>query len=579
MRASMRLSISFAVVTTCGALLVGIASADEPSSTSDVGAQRESLGRKAPKTKLPQEAIDAAVQRRFDDALPAYRKRVEDDPDDTDARLDLAGILHQADRQEDALKETREAIRRNPNNAEGHRVLAFQLVKSDQKDAAVAEIREACRLAPQNNEYLHDLAVVLLMAGHGKEGEAELIRCIDRDPNYIKAYTDLTSVYTQQGRLPKAIETASASLAVKETREGRMTRAIACMRNGEMSRAVDDCTNVLQQSPKDHMAYSIRAFANMRLGNFDDALNDAQRTLETGKEYADIAYTVLGGVNLTRGNLGLAEEHLTQAVELGDRPLPHILRALTRFCGDRFDKAAILDDLNCIEAEVSPERLNYRLDGYGWQAYKLRAVTLFRALEPERALGDLTQAIKLNAKDADCYALRGLVYDRTGEWEKSVEDLERALELQPAHDLATYHLIYTLESCPSTKIRDGQRALKLAQAACARTEWRHPEFISQLAAAHSEIGEFENAVLFQEQAIGLLSGSVVSSSSEIKIWWNSRIVFTLSLKKDSAAESLELFKQNKAFHLHPRVIAGSVARTSVEIAKVPGSVDSVPVAK
>lgn len=576
----MRLSISFAVVTTCAALSVGIASADEPSSTSDVGAQSGSVGREAPKTKLRQEAIDAAVQGRFDDALPAYRKRVEDDPDDTDARLDLACILHQADRQADALKEIREAIRRNPNNAEGHRVLAFQLVQSDKKDDAVAEIREACRLAPQNIEYLHDLAVVLLMAGHGKEGESELIRCIERDPNYIKAYTDLTSAYTQQGDFAKAIETASASLVVKETREGRMTRAIACMRNGEMSRAVDDCTIVLEKSPNDDMAYSVRAFANMRLGNYDEAVSDAQHTLESGNEYADMAYMVLGTVDLVRGKSDLAEKNLTRAISLeSERPEAHILRAFGRYNADRCNIDEVLNDLNCVVIDADPKYVNYALDGYGWQVYKFRALVWLRKSEREKVLRDLSQSIALNPKDADCFSLRSLMNAEAGEWKKSIEDSEHALELQPYHQLAASFLIGQLVTCPDAKMRDGQRALKLAQAACARTEWKRPEFVAQVAAAYSEVGEFENATLLQEQALGLVDDSDQGLRQDMKVWWSCTIPFFVRLNKNGAAESLRLYEQKKPFHLHPHVIAANSAQKSVETANATESVDGVPVAR
>jgi hypothetical protein len=52
--------------------------------------------------------------------------------------------------------------------------------------------------------------------------------------------------------------------------------------------------------------------------------------------------------------------------------------------------------------------------------------------------------------------------------------------------------------------RDGKRAVEMATRACALTDWKDHEAIGTLAAAYSQIGDFNNAVKWQQEAVNLL---------------------------------------------------------------------------
>jgi WD40 repeat protein/tRNA A-37 threonylcarbamoyl transferase component Bud32 len=59
--------------------------------------------------------------------------------------------------------------------------------------------------------------------------------------------------------------------------------------------------------------------------------------------------------------------------------------------------------------------------------------------------------------------------------------------------------------CPAAEVRDGAEAVKNATRACELTGWKEAMYVDTLAAAYSEVGEFDSAVKWQKEAIRLLT--------------------------------------------------------------------------
>jgi serine/threonine-protein kinase len=67
-------------------------------------------------------------------------------------------------------------------------------------------------------------------------------------------------------------------------------------------------------------------------------------------------------------------------------------------------------------------------------------------------------------------------------------------------------LAYALATSPRDELRDGPRAVRLAEAVVADSEGRHPDYIDTLAAACAETGAFDRAIAEQRRAIAMLEG-------------------------------------------------------------------------
>lgn len=91
---------------------------------------------------------------------------------------------------------------------------------------------------------------------------------------------------------------------------------------------------------------------------------------------------------------------------------------------------------------------------------------------------------------------------RVGQSAEAADCLRKALA-GPADAELINDLAWLLATTPDDRLRDGAQAIALAQAACAATEHRRPEFLDTLAAALAASGRFEEAARIEQAAIEL----------------------------------------------------------------------------
>jgi SAM-dependent methyltransferase len=87
--------------------------------------------------------------------------------------------------------------------------------------------------------------------------------------------------------------------------------------------------------------------------------------------------------------------------------------------------------------------------------------------------------------------------------EKALADYTAAVRLDPTDADTIDSIARLLSSCPRDGLRDGKKAIEVASKACELTSWKSASFLSTLAAAHAECGDFKEAVRWQKKAIDL----------------------------------------------------------------------------
>ena len=94
-----------------------------------------------------------------------------------------------------------------------------------------------------------------------------------------------------------------------------------------------------------------------------------------------------------------------------------------------------------------------------------------------------------------------------GDYPEAVEHDREALRLNPDSPDGLNNLAWLLATCPDAKVRDGARAVELAEHACQLTQFKATVFLGTLAAAYAEAGRFNDATTTAQKACALASAA------------------------------------------------------------------------
>jgi tetratricopeptide (TPR) repeat protein len=90
-----------------------------------------------------------------------------------------------------------------------------------------------------------------------------------------------------------------------------------------------------------------------------------------------------------------------------------------------------------------------------------------------------------------------------GKTAEAIDQLSAVVELTPDDARALNALARLLATAPESKLRDGRRAVALAERACVLTNEGHPLVLDTLAAAYAETGDFRNATATAGKALAI----------------------------------------------------------------------------
>ena len=127
----------------------------------------------------------------------------------------------------------------------------------------------------------------------------------------------------------------------------------------------------------------------------------------------------------------------------------------------------------------------------------------------------------------------GALLVQNGNVQEAIAQWETSLQINPNDGNAQNNLAWVLSTYPDGLIRNGKRAVELAQSATMLPGGDSPMVLRTLAAAYAEAGEFSNAITTTERAIDLAAGQGSRS-----------LVETLR-------HELEMYQQNKPYRESP----------------------------
>ena len=103
------------------------------------------------------------------------------------------------------------------------------------------------------------------------------------------------------------------------------------------------------------------------------------------------------------------------------------------------------------------------------------------------------------------YLKRGEISERRGKHQSALTRYENSVQTDEANDEAWRRLAWLQVTSPVLPGLRAYEAVVNAKKACMLTEWKDPHCVAVLAAAYAEVGNFKEAIQYQERALDLLS--------------------------------------------------------------------------
>jgi len=382
------------------------------------------------------------------------------------------------------------------------------LLDREESDGAILELRRSLELKPDYLASYVVLAQILLDGNRPEEAEPVLNRALELDPGCVrvhiglgrvafarKAHEDAVRHYETALRIePDATEihyplglayrglghseqarvhleqrgTARAPLrdplmselaALSGGAHWHIEQGTAAFQAKRYETAVREYRIAVESDPENTLARVNLAAALTQLGAIDDALEQFRETVRIDPTHAR-AWFGMGTLAAGQGRDAEAADHLGEAV-------------------------AIDDGL---------------LDAHFNLANALRRLGRFDEAEPHYG-----RVVEMDPRNGTARYAQALTLIRLERWEEAMSRLEESHDALPEYFPVKDALARLLATAPVDSLRDGPRALRLAEELYRdETSAFHVE---TLAMALAEVGRLEEAVQFQEKALAAVTNA------------------------------------------------------------------------
>jgi protein O-mannosyl-transferase len=267
-------------------------------------------------------------------------------------------------------------------------------------------------------------------------------------PNPI-AHNNLGNYLLEHDRLEEAIDHFQMSVNIRPSyAEGENNLGVALTKQGRTDEAIAHLKKVLELNPDDDKAYYNLGNVFLQKGELDEAIAAYQKGLATQPNYAEAHY-----------NLGIA------LAKKGE-PNPAIAQ---------FEQAV----------QAKPDYA---------QAYYMLGNSFFEKGQFDGAVAQYRQALKIQSDYPEVQNNIALALLKKGEVAEAIGHWEKLLVSRPDFLDALNNLAWVLATSPESSVRNGSKAVALAEQAQHLSGEGNPGILRTLAAAYAENGRFTDAI-------------------------------------------------------------------------------------
>lgn len=330
-----------------------------------------------------------------------------------------------------------------------------------------------------NNLVAHlNLGGVLVEQGRTEDAIDQFQQALQIRPGYAETYYNLGNARLQQGRLDEAMAYFQQALQIRpDYADAHFNLGVALYRKGNVGEAMTHFQQALQIKPDDTEARLALGNALLQQGQTDEAMIHFQKAVQLEPGSAE-AQCDLGNALLQQGRM--------------DEAIGHFQTAL----------------------QIAPDDPEAQCD---------LGAALFRKGNVDEAVTHFEQALTIKPGFAEAHINLGSVFAKKGEVEEAIVHFQKALEIEPDNIEAQSDLAWLWATAPQASLRNGSRAVELAQRANQLTGGQSPMILSTLAAAYAAAGQFGDAQQSARKAVQLATvagqqGLVAELTRELKLY-------------------------------------------------------------
>jgi tetratricopeptide (TPR) repeat protein len=269
-------------------------------------------------------------------------------------------------------------------------------------------------------------------------------------------------------------------------------KGVEALQRQDWGSAITFLTQALQRRPDSVQAHYLRGVAYLEMGELDRAIADESDAIRL-EESNWSAHKVRAVAYLIRHDYDLAISGFSDCIKLNPQDGSFYRHRGEAHTGKQDFTSALKDFEDA-----------FRLSSLGsgdFYVFTSRGSMYLQKEDLDHALKDLDEALRCQPSYVPALRQRALVYQKKKQFEKSATDLYTACRLSPDDPNTLNSVAWFWSTCPDPKLRQGEKALVYATHVCAKSSWRSPAFLETLAAAYAEVGQFEEAIRWQKQAI------------------------------------------------------------------------------
>jgi tetratricopeptide (TPR) repeat protein len=273
--------------------------------------------------------------------------------------------------------------------------------------------------------------------------------------------------------------------------------------HGHLDEAIDQLHIALKINPKYPIARMNLGTALLKKGRADEAIAQFQTILKDYPNDAN-AHDNMGTALLQKGDSQSAIAAYEKALSIQSRyPSAH------------FGLGMALDDIGRVGEAIAHYQEAVREAPDFAEAYYLLGTDLFRASRIDAAIAAFERALQSRPVYPEVQNNMGLALLKKGRPSEAIAHWENAIANEPDFVLALNNLAWVLAAFPDASIRNGDKALRLADRANQLSGGKDPNVLRTLAAAYAENGRFTEATATAESGLQLANTQDNSAVAKI----------------------------------------------------------------